>query len=160
VSRNQFKHQVAMTRVLVKFGSFKVLSCQFTMFRLLFWSIRIMRDMKYKFALRTYCWNSPLPYLFTIAKAVSSTVELVNSVTSDSVNSFNFVMWAFASKCYHIELVPCSDGERRTRWQTIHMIPELPVSSIPQCKLNRHEAACQELFQAIGCLEHTFIGAH
>jgi hypothetical protein len=33
-----------------------------------------------------------LPYLFRMAKAVLSTVELVNSVTSDSVNSFNFAM--------------------------------------------------------------------
>jgi hypothetical protein len=35
-------------------------------------------------------------------------------VTSDSVNSCNFVMWAFTSKCFLIELVPCSDGWRRT----------------------------------------------
>jgi len=72
-----------------------------------------------------------LPCLFKMAKAVSLTVELVNSVTSDSVNSFNFAMWAFASKCFPIELVPCSDGWRRTWWQTIHMMPGLPVSSIP-----------------------------
>jgi len=30
--------------------------------------------------------------LFRMAKAVSSTVEQVNSVTSDPVNSFNFAM--------------------------------------------------------------------
>jgi len=75
-----------------------------------------------------------LPCLFKMAKAVSSTVVLVNSVTSESVNSFNFPMWAFASKCYPIELVPCSDGWRRTWWQTIHMMPGLSVCSIPQCK--------------------------
>jgi hypothetical protein len=33
-----------------------------------------------------------LPYLFRMAKAVSSTDNLVNSVTSDSLNSFNFAM--------------------------------------------------------------------
>jgi len=33
-----------------------------------------------------------LPCLLKMTKAVSSTVEQVNSVTSDSVNSFNFVM--------------------------------------------------------------------
>jgi hypothetical protein len=33
-----------------------------------------------------------LPCHFGMAKAVSATVELVNSVTSDSVNSFNFAM--------------------------------------------------------------------
>ena len=98
--------------------------------------------------------------LFRMAKAVSSTVELVNSVTSDSVNSFNFAMWAFASKCFTIELVPCSDGWRRTWWHTIHMMPGLPFSSIPQCKQNRHEGTCLELFQAIGCFEPTFIEAH
>jgi len=31
-----------------------------------------------------------LPCLFRMAKAVSSTVELGNSVTSEGVNSFNF----------------------------------------------------------------------
>jgi len=51
-----------------------------------------------------------LPFRFRMAKAVSSTVELVNSDTSDSVYSFNFAMCAFASKCFPIELVPCSDG--------------------------------------------------
>jgi len=101
-----------------------------------------------------------LPCLFRMAKAVSSTVKLVNSVTSDSVISFNFAMWAFASKCFPIELVPCSDGWQRTRWQTIHMMPGLLVSSIQQCKLNHHEGACLELFQDIGCFEPTFIEAH
>jgi len=75
-----------------------------------------------------------LPCLLKMAKAVSSTVELVNSVTCDPVNSFNFAMWAFASKCFPIELVPCSDGWRRTWWQTIHMMPGLLFSVIPQCK--------------------------
>jgi len=51
-----------------------------------------------------------LPCLFSIAKAVSSTVDIVNSDTSDSVNLSNFAMCAFASMCYPIELVPWSDG--------------------------------------------------
>jgi len=59
-----------------------------------------------------------LPCLFRMAKAVSSTIELVNSVTSDSVNLINFVMWAFASKCFPMDLVPCSDGWRTTWWNT------------------------------------------
>jgi len=33
-----------------------------------------------------------LPCHFRMAKAVSFTIELVNSLTSDSVNSFNFAM--------------------------------------------------------------------
>jgi len=86
--------------------------------------------------------------LFRMAEPVSSTVQLVNSVTSDSVNSFNLVMWAFASNCFPIELVPCSDGWRRTWWQMIHKIRVLPVSSIPQPKSNRHEDACLELFRS------------
>jgi len=98
--------------------------------------------------------------LFTMAKAVSSSVKLLNSVTSDSVNSFNFAMWAFASMCFPIELVPCSDGWQRTCWQTIHMMPGMPVSSIPQCKYNCHEGTCQELFQALGRFEPTFSEAH
>jgi hypothetical protein len=81
-------------------------------------------------------------------------------VTSDSVNSFNFAMWAFASKCCPIELVPCSDGWLRTWWQMLHMMPGLPVSSIQQWKWNRHEGACLELFQAKGRFEPTFIQAH
>jgi len=40
-----------------------------------------------------------LPCLFRMSKAVPWTVELVNSGTSNSVNLFNFAMWAFASKC-------------------------------------------------------------
>ena len=75
-----------------------------------------------------------LPSLFRMAKAVPSTIKLVNSVTCDSVNLFNFAMIAFASKCFPIELVPCSDGWPRTWWQTIHMMPGLPVPSILQCK--------------------------
>jgi len=35
-----------------------------------------------------------LPCLFRMANSFSSTVKLVNSVTFDSVNSFNFAMWA------------------------------------------------------------------
>jgi len=95
-----------------------------------------------------------------MATAVSSTVELVNSVTSDCVNSFNFAMWAFASKCFPIELVPCSDGWQRTWWQTIQMMSGLPVSSILQCKQNRHDGTCLELFQAIGRFHPSFIEAH
>ena len=75
-----------------------------------------------------------LPCLFSMANADSSTVELVNSVTSDCVSLCNFVICAFASKCFQIELVPCSEGWRRTWWQTIHMMPGLPVASILQCK--------------------------
>jgi len=101
-----------------------------------------------------------LPGLFRMAKAVSSTVKLVNSVTSECVNSFHCAMCAFASKCIPIELVPCSNGWRRTRWQTIYMMPGLPVSSNPQCKWNRHNSACPEVFWAIGRFEFTFIEAH
>jgi len=39
------------------------------------------------------------------------------------------------------------------------MMPGLPVSSIPQCKSNRHDGACRELFQAIGRFEPSFIEA-
>jgi len=47
-----------------------------------------------------------LPCLFRMSKAVSSTVELVNSEISDSVSLFNFQVWAFASKFIPLELVP------------------------------------------------------
>jgi len=50
-----------------------------------------------------------LPYLINMAKAVSSTVELVDSETLNSVISFNFAMCGFASKCFPTELVPCAD---------------------------------------------------
>jgi len=75
-----------------------------------------------------------LPFLFNMANAVPSTDVLVNSETSDSVCSFNFALCAFASKCFPMELVPCSDEGRRTWWQKKHMIPGLPVSSLPQYK--------------------------
>jgi hypothetical protein len=40
------------------------------------------------------------------------------------------------------------------------MMPGLAFSSIPQCKENRHEGACLELFKAIGRFEPTVIEAH
>jgi len=101
-----------------------------------------------------------LPFIFRMGKAVSSTIELVISATTDSVKSFNFAMWAFACKCFPIELVPCSDGWRRTWWQTIHVMAGLPVSSILQCKQNHHEGAWLQSFQAIGRFESTFVEGH
>jgi len=95
-----------------------------------------------------------------MANALLSTVVLVNSEPSDSVSSFNFAMCAFASKYFPMELVPCSDGCRRTWWQMIHMMPGQPVSSIPKCKYKRHEGAYLEIFQPIGWFEHTLIDAH
>jgi hypothetical protein len=55
-----------------------------------------------------------LACLFRMANAVSSTIQLVNLVTSVSVDSFIFVIRAFASQCFPIELVPRSDGWGRT----------------------------------------------
>jgi len=104
--------------------------------------------------------NPRLPCFFRMANDVSSTVEQVNSVTSYSINSFNFAMWAFASTCLPMELVPCSDWWRRTWWQTMHMIPGLLVSSIPQCKSYYHGDACVVLFRGIGRFVPTFIAAH
>jgi len=89
-----------------------------------------------------------LPCLFSVAKSVPSTVELVNSVTSDSVDSFNFALCASTSKCFPIELSPCSDGWQRTWWQMIHRMPGLPLSSIPQCKWKCHKGACFDSFKA------------
>jgi hypothetical protein len=39
------------------------------------------------------------------------------------------------------------------------MLPRLLVSSILQCKYNRHEGTCPELHQAIGFFKPTFIEA-
>jgi len=101
-----------------------------------------------------------LPCLFSMANAVLLTIVLVNLETSDSLYSLNFAKCALASKCFIIELVPCSHGWRRSWCQTIHMMPRLPVSSSPQCKLIRHEGACLEKYQPIECFEPTFIEAH
>jgi len=100
-----------------------------------------------------------LPCLPRMAKAVSSTVELINSVTANSVNLYISAMWAFASKCFPIELVPCSDEWRRTCWQTIHKMPALPFSSIQHWNYYCHEGACFEVSQAIERFEPTFIDA-
>jgi len=97
--------------------------------------------------------------LLKVANTALSTIEPVSVVTSDSVNLFHLAMWAFASKCFHIELAPCSDGWQRFCWQTIHIIPGLPLSSIPQCKWNHHKGASLELCQAIECFEPTFMEA-
>jgi len=130
------------------------------MFCLSFQSILINLDVKYDLPVRTYYCDFSTSLALQDCKAVSSTVELANSVTSDSVDLFNFAMWACASKCFPIEPVPSSDGWQRTWWQTILMMPGLPVSSIPQWKPNRHKGACLDLFQAIGRFEPTFIEAH
>jgi len=55
-----------------------------------------------------------LPFLLSMGKAVSSTIELVNWVTADIVNSFNFMMCAVARKCFPIELLPYCAGRRKT----------------------------------------------
>ena len=89
---------------------------------------------------------SQLCCLFRKPNAVLLTIKQVTSITSYSVYSFDVAMWAFASKCNPIQLVPCSDGLRRAWWHTIHKITELPVSSSPQSKYNRHEQACLESF--------------
>jgi len=101
-----------------------------------------------------------LPCLLRMAKGVSSTTEQVKSVTSDSVDSFNFTMWAIASKWVPIEQVPSSDWRRSTGWQMVHMMAGFPVSSIPLSKWKCQEGACQRIFQAIRPFEPTFIEAH
>jgi len=40
------------------------------------------------------------------------------------------------------------------------MIPGLLVASTSQCKWNRHQGACLEIFQAIGRFEPSFFEAH
>jgi len=101
-----------------------------------------------------------LPCHFTMAKAASSTFELLNSVTYNGINLFNLAMFDFASKCFPIELFPCSDGWRRTWWQRIHIMLWLPFCCIPQCKLNQQDGACLDLFQATGHSEPIFIEAN
>jgi len=101
-----------------------------------------------------------LPCLFRIPKAVSMTFKLDNSVIPLSDDTFNFAIWAFASKCFPIELVPCSEGWQRTWWQTMHMIPGQPVSSISQGKWNHHVDACLECFQGREHFEPTFIESY
>jgi len=101
-----------------------------------------------------------LPFFFSMAKAVSLIVELVNLVTLYSVNLFIFGMSTFASICFSIELVLYSDGWRRTWWQTIHTMPWLLASSIPQYKYNHHQYACLELPQAVRPFEPNLIDTH
>jgi len=98
--------------------------------------------------------------LFSMAQAVSSTVGLVNTEISNSVNLFNFAMCDFSTKCFYIKLVACSDGWQRTRWQMIHIMPGLLFSSIPQCKQNRHNGAFVKLFQGMEHFKPTFVEAH
>jgi len=97
------------------------------------------------------------PCLFSMAKAISLPVKVVNSQTSDSVYSFSFVMCTFGSKRFSIELVPCSDSWLRTWWETIHRMLGMSISSIPQCKKYCHDCPYQELLQAVRCFEPTFM---
>ena len=98
-----------------------------------------------------------LPCIFSVVKSVPSTIERVNSETSNSVISVKFAMCDFANKCFPIELVSFTDKWRRTWWKTICLIPVLPFSSILQFKQTCHDIAYLESFQAIGCFEPTFI---
>jgi len=103
---------------------------------------------------------SRLPCIVSLSKAVSSAVVLVNWETSDSVNMSNFAMCTFASKCFTMELIPCSDGLWRTWWETIHMMSVLPVTSFQQFIEKLHEGAWLKLFQPVRCLEPTFTEVH
>jgi len=157
---NKSWHLEGIQWVLVNFWSSKFLAARFEHFVCQFSQYGSSGMWSYNFLCQLAVVIPRLPGLFRIAKASSSTVELVNSETLDSVTSFNFAMWAFARNCFPIQLVPCSDGWQRTWWQLIHMIPGIPVSSIPLCKLNRHGDACLEILPAIGCFEATWIEAH
>lgn len=55
-----------------------------------------------------------LPGLFCKAKDLSLTIELVISVTSNSINSLDLSMCPFARKSLPIECVPWSDGCQKT----------------------------------------------
>jgi len=52
-----------------------------------------------------------LHYIFSMNTAGLSTIKLLDAVTSDTVNSFDFAMYALASKCIHIESVQSCDGQ-------------------------------------------------
>jgi len=98
--------------------------------------------------------------LFSMAKAVLSAFKQVNSVPSDSGNSFNFVIWTFARKCIPIELSSCSDEWQRTWCQTIHMMPGLPMASLRQWKENCNEGVVLQYFHRQRHFEPTFIETH
>lgn len=55
-----------------------------------------------------------LPYIFSMAKAVSLIVELVDCVSSNNIDYFNFTMCTVPIMCFPVELVSSSDGWRRT----------------------------------------------
>ena len=95
-----------------------------------------------------------------MAKAVSSTFELVDSVISNSVTSFDFIMCALASRCFQIELVPGSDWWWRTWNEMMDMMPWLLVSSILQCISQCYEGAWLELFQATEHFVSPFMEAY
>jgi hypothetical protein len=89
----------------VKFGSLKVLCCQvYSVLSVNSVSIVKTRMVNLIFLCEHTIRIPQLPCQFSMAKAVSSTIELVKSVTSDTVNLFNFAICAFASKCLAIEL--------------------------------------------------------
>jgi hypothetical protein len=98
--------------------------------------------------------------LFNMAKAAPPNFELRNSVTCDTVNLYNFGLCAFAHQCFTTEPFSYFDECWRTWWQTMHLMPGMLASSIPQCKLKHHYGACAELFKAIGHFEPTFIEAN
>jgi hypothetical protein len=87
MSRNIFSLEVVIPGVLGKLPSYKVLSWYFGEFDLSIWLLWI--NPKYS-NIRLLCERTvaipQLPGLFSMATVVSSTVEQVKSVASDSVN--------------------------------------------------------------------------
>jgi len=98
--------------------------------------------------------------LFSQTKAVSVTVELFKSVSSDSTNSFHFVMCAWASKWFLIKMVPYSDRWSRTWWQMIHIMQGLQDFGILQCELNCHNGTWLRSIPVVDRFLRTLREAH
>jgi len=113
MSQNKSEYDVAIPGVLVIFGSLKdLLWPVYSILSLHSVSVLKTKILNMNFLCELTIRIPRLPSLLSMAKAVLPTVELVNSVTSDSVNLFYFGMSALpASVCplswSHVQM----DGE-------------------------------------------------
>jgi hypothetical protein len=93
-------------------------------------------------------------------RADLSTFKLLIFVTSQCARLFDFMMWAVAKRCCNIRLVPCSDGWRRTWFQTTLIMPMLPVYTILQKKYIYHKGTYLWSLPTLVHIVSIFMDAH
>jgi hypothetical protein len=97
---------------------------------------------------------------FNMAKVVSLIVELLHSVTFKWIHLINFLICTVTSNFFPTKQIPRYGRWQMTWWQAIHMIPKMPVVSLPQRQLERQARAGMELHHPMDNCEPTIVNTH